>query len=322
MHILETKELSIGYIKKDGAEEIQSDLNLLMKPGELVCLIGPNGCGKSTLIRTLCGLQPPIKGRTMIDGKQIEKLSYAERATLLSVVLTDKIEIENATVHSIVSMGRHPYSNWWGNMTDEDEMLINRAISLVHLGNKAHHYFSELSDGEKQRTMIAKAFVQNTPIILLDEPTAHLDMPNRVEIMLLLHRLAHQTNTAILLSTHELDMALQAADQIWLMTEEHGVETGVPEDLVLNGAFDKAFYNKNYFFNPANGNFSMNYPMEKQISVSGDKTRMYWTFRALARAGYEVVERADHHLEITDKSWIFDDRTFYSVEELLIELQK
>lgn len=322
MHILETKELSIGYIKKDGAEEIQSNLNLLMKPGELVCLIGPNGCGKSTLIRTLCGLQPPIKGRTMIDGKQIEKLSYAERATLLSVVLTDKIEIENATVHSIVSMGRHPYSNWWGNMTDEDEMLINRAISLVHLVNKAHHYFSELSDGEKQRTMIAKAFVQNTPIILLDEPTAHLDMPNRVEIMLLLHRLAHQTNTAILLSTHELDMALQAADQIWLMTEEHGVETGVPEDLVLNGAFDKAFYNRNYFFNPANGNFSMNYPMEKQISVSGDKTRMYWTFRALARAGYEVVERADHHLEITDKSWIFDDRTFYSVEELLIELQK
>jgi iron complex transport system ATP-binding protein len=171
--------------------------------------------------------------------------------------------------------------------------------------------------------MIAKALAQDTPIILLDEPTAHLDLPNRVEIMLLLHRLAHKTSKAILLSTHELDMALQAADRIWLMTLEHGVECGVPEDLVFNGSFNRAFESKSYVFNSANGNFSMNYPMTRKVWVTGDKTRMYWTLRALARAGYMVVEDAKVEIIVTETGWqLEDEKNISSIEQLLEQLNQ
>jgi iron complex transport system ATP-binding protein len=189
----------------------------------------------------------------------------------------------------------------------------------VHLEKKTNQLFSELSDGEKQRVMIAKAFVQDTPLILLDEPTAHLDLPNRVEIMLLLHRLAHRSGKTILLSTHELDMALQAADRIWLMTEK-GIEVGVPEDLVLKGNFSDAFLSSNYFFNPTNGNFSMNYHLDKEIELTGEKTRLYWTLRALARAGYAVVDKADQRITIENNYWKLGEQRYNSIEELLSKL--
>lgn len=317
MKILETNTLTIGYPRKKNPYVVQSNLNLEMNQGELVCLIGPNGSGKSTLLRTLSGLQEAVSGTTLIEGNNIAKLKYSERATLISLVLTDKIDVEHATVHSIVSMGRYPYSDWWGNLSDEDESVIQETINMLHLEYKVHSLFNELSDGEKQKTLIAKAFVQNTPLIILDEPTAHLDLPTRIEIMLLLHKLAHKTNTAVLLSTHELDMALQAADKIWLITKDNGLTTGVPEDLVFNGAFDAAFQNKNYVFNPSNGNFSMNYPMDKEISVEGDNLSMYWTLRALARAGYMVVENAPLKVEVLNKCWKIREHEFSSIEGLL-----
>jgi iron complex transport system ATP-binding protein len=169
--------------------------------------------------------------------------------------------------------------------------------------------------------MIAKALAQDTPIIMLDEPTAHLDLPNRVEIMLLLHKLAHKTDKAILLSTHELDLALQAADRIWLISFDRGVECGVPEDLVFNGSFNKAFESKSYFFNAANGNFSMNYPMTRKVWVNGDKTRMYWTLRALARAGYMVVEDAEIQIFVSESGWMINEKIIDSVEDLLNVLE-
>jgi len=190
---------------------------------------------------------------------------------------------------------------------------------MVHLTQKRDDCFCELSDGERQRVMIAKALAQDTPIIMLDEPTAHLDLPNRIEIMLLLHRLSHKTGKAILLSTHELDLALQAADRIWLMSNA-GVECGVPEDLVFNGSFNRTFESKYYFFNEANGNFSMNYPMTRKVWVTGDKTRMYWTLRALARAGYIVVSDAEFTITINQNSWILNEKEFSTVKDLLDEL--
>ena len=321
MSILTTQNLSIGYSKKGRTDIIQSRLNLQLRAGELVCLIGPNGSGKSTLLRTLAGLQKPMLGKTFIDEREIIRLKQQEKALLIALVLTERIEIENATVYNLVSLGRHPHSNWWGNITDEEDAVIREAIEMVHLGHKIHQNINELSDGERQRAMIAKALAQDTPIIMLDEPTAHLDLPNRVEIMLLLHRLAHKTGKAILLSTHELDLALQAADRIWLMSADTGVECGVPEDLVFNGSFNRAFESKSYFFNASNGNFSMNYPMTKKVWVSGDKTRMYWTFRALARGGYAVVQDADVHILVTESGWLLNDKNITTVEEFLLELE-
>jgi len=320
MSILTTQNLSIGYSKKGKTDIIQSQLNLQLQAGELVCLIGPNGSGKSTLLRTLAGLQKPMLGKTCIDDREIITLKQQEKALLIALVLTERIDIENATVYNLVSLGRHPHSNWWGNITDDEDAIIREAIEMVHLEHKLFQNINELSDGERQRAMIAKALAQDTPIIMLDEPTAHLDLPNRVEIMLLLHRLSHKTGKAILLSTHELDLALQAADRIWLMSADKGVECGVPEDLVFNGSFNRAFESKSYFFNASNGNFSMNYPMTKKVWVSGDKTRMYWTFRALARAGYAVVQDAGVQILVTENGWLLNDKSIATVEELLQEL--
>jgi iron complex transport system ATP-binding protein len=322
MSILTTQHLSIGYSKNGKIDVIQSELNLQLRAGELVCLIGPNGSGKSTLLRTLTGLQKPLTGKAFIDGNEISKLKLHEKALLISLVLTERVDIENATVYNLVSLGRHPHSNWWGSISAEENKIIHEAIEMVHLEHKIHHNINELSDGERQRAMIAKALAQDTPIIMLDEPTAHLDLPNRVEIMLLLHKLAHKTDKAILLSTHELDLALQAADRIWLISSENGVETGVPEDMVLNGSFNRVFESKSYFFNADNGNFSMNYPMNRKVWVSGDKTRMYWTFRALARAGYMVVEDAEIKISVSDAGWVINEKSIDSVEELLNELEK
>jgi len=322
MSILTTHNLSIGYSKKGKTDVIQSGLNLQLRAGELVCLIGPNGSGKSTLLRTLTGLQKSLAGKTLIDGKDITFIKQHEKALKLALVLTERVDIENATVYNLVSLGRHPHSDWWGNVTDQEDAIIREAIEMVHMGHKMHQNINELSDGERQRAMIAKALAQDTAIIMLDEPTAHLDLPNRVEIMLLLHKLAHKTQKAILLSTHELDLALQAADRIWLISTGHGVECGVPEDLVFNGSFNRAFQSKSYFFNAANGNFSMNYPMSKKVWVSGDKTRMYWTLRALARAGYAVVQDADVEILVTENGWMLNEKDITTVEELLRQLSQ
>jgi iron complex transport system ATP-binding protein len=322
MSILTTEHLTIGYTKKRRTEVIQSSLNLNLRSGELVCLIGPNGTGKSTLLRTLAGLQKSLSGQILIDGSPIHKISSQEKALLIALVLTDRVDVENATVRDIVALGRHPYSAWWGSLNEEDDKLIAEVIEMVHLGHKSDCLLTELSDGERQRAMIAKAFAQDTPIVLLDEPTAHLDLPNRVEIMLLLHRLAHKTNKAILLSTHELDLALQAADKIWLISKDNGVESGVPEDLVFDGSFNRVFESNAFFFNASNGNFSMNYPLTKQVQVTGNKTRMYWTLRALARGGYMVVEDAAIKILVDKNHWEVDGTTVSTMNELLIYLDR
>lgn len=320
MAVLETHKLYIGYQRKGKQAVVQSGLDLELRAGELVCLIGPNGSGKSTLLRTLAGLQKQLKGSVLIDKTDISKLSQSKKALKFALVLTDKIEVDNATVYDIVAFGRQPHSNWWGKQNRNDETLILDSIDMVHMSTFKERFFCELSDGEKQRVMIAKALAQDTPIIMLDEPTAHLDLPNRVEIMLLLHRLAHKTGKAILLSTHELDLALQAADRIWLMSK-NGLECGVPEDLVFDGSFNRAFESQYYFFNASNGNFSMNYPMTKKVWVTGDKTRMYWTLRALARAGYMVVQGAEIEIQVDQDSWKIDDMKFTSIKDLLEYLE-
>lgn len=321
MPILTTHNLTIGYTKGKNKTFVQRNLNLELQKGEMVCLIGPNGSGKSTLLRTLAGIQKPLQGYVKIDEKDLTELSQHERALNIALVLTDKVNVENATVKDIITLGQHPHTHWLGGLSPESHNRINDAIRMVHLEEKSRNYLNELSDGERQRVMIAKALAQDTPLIFLDEPTAHLDLQNRVEIMLLLHQLAHKTGKGIILSTHELDLALQAADRIWLMSEKENVKSGVPEDLVLNGVFNSVFESEAYYFNTTNGNFSLNYPLSRKISVSSDdKAKLYWTFRALARAGYEVETGATPHVHITDKGWEMNDILYPTIENLLSAL--
>ena len=316
--LLSTQNLSIGYGKKI----IQHNLNLSVDRGALISLIGTNGAGKSTLLRTISALQPALSGTIEIEGTDISQLSTHRRAQLLAIVLTEKIEIDNLSVRQLVSMGRFPYTNWVGNLSDKDNSIIDKAISDVNLTHKADADINHISDGEKQRAVIAKALAQDTPLILLDEPTAHLDLPNRIETMMLLQRLAVTTNKTFILSSHELDLALQISNQIWLMTT-NGIEVGIPEDLILNGSFPRAFVSNNYTFDMSDGRCIINNLYgNSSVTVTGDDNSIYqqiWLKRALMRVGIKVSDKANTTLHCTAQGYnVTTEGTKYPTIELLL----
>lgn len=227
---ISTNNLTIGYNNL----VVQRDLNFELHPGEMVCMLGPNGCGKSTLLRTLAGLQPAIGGTFTISNSLTE-------VSQIALVLTERLSIENTTVHDVVAMGRYPYTSFLGGLSGRDEQIIEQSLSNVGLSGCSHTFFNDHSDGEKQRVLIAKALTQETPIILLDEPTAHLDLPNRIRILQMLRRVAREQGKTILISTHELDLAIQLSDRIMLMTPQRGVQLDHPDKLRKQDAFTTAF---------------------------------------------------------------------------------
>ena len=328
--IIQTHDLTIGYVNRKGNYPVQIRLSLEVFQGEMVCLIGPNGCGKSTLLRTIAGLQPALRGEVRIDNLPLGKQSLSNKARLLSLVLTDRVEVSNLTVFNLVATGRNPYTDWLGKLTDHDKELVHAALSQVHLEGYANRFINELSDGERQRAMIAKALVQDTPVILLDEPTAHLDINNRVEVMMLLHELARRTNKAIVLSTHELDLALQTADKLWLMIPKHGIAVGTPEDLILTNRFQKVFANNSYRFDSSTGNFMVNHaetPRLVSLKTLGAGNRTYWTERALTRNGYQLSANASEVITVDEAadSWLISkegrELACSSIQELLLQLE-
>ncbi len=225
---ISTNKLTIGY----GETLVQRDLTFSLNAGEMVCMLGPNGCGKSTLLRTLAGLQPALGGEYMhSDAKNI------------ALVLTERLSMDNTTVHDVVALGRYPYSSFLDGLKKEDEAIISESLRQVGFKDLeiSRSFFNAHSDGEKQRILIAKALAQQTPIILLDEPTAHLDLPHRILILRLLRTLAHEQNKTILISTHELDLALALSDRILLMTPGLGIQLDIAENLRKTDAFTSAF---------------------------------------------------------------------------------
>lgn len=226
-----TNNLTIGYEN----HVVQRDVSFSLFAGEMVCMLGPNGCGKSTLLRTLAGLQPALNGSFKVVEFQRFNVQSA-----IALVLTERLSLDNTTVHDVVAMGRYPYTSFLGGLSAKDEQVIAQSLSAVGLGGTEHTYFNAHSDGEKQRALIAKAIAQETPIILLDEPTAHLDLPNRIRILQLLRRLAHEQGKTILISTHELDLAIQLSDRILLLSE-NGVQLDTAAQLRQTKAFTQAF---------------------------------------------------------------------------------
>lgn len=264
---ISTNNLSIGYRRVGGDRHsreavIQSGLSFSLYEGEMVCMLGPNGCGKSTLLRTLAGLQPPLSGTFSLSAEQsvspkdgLSSVSgQSERSKSIALVLTERLSLENTTVHDVVAMGRYPYTSFLDGLTDEDEHIIVESLQQVGFASSGEagqsefgqpvgqSFFNAHSDGEKQRILIAKALAQQTPIILLDEPTAHLDLPHRILILRLLRKLAHEQGKTILISTHELDLALALSDRILLMSPKaQGVQLDTAENLKKADAFTSAF---------------------------------------------------------------------------------
>jgi iron complex transport system ATP-binding protein len=234
--------LSIGYLTKGNEKVVANGLNATINNGELTCLLGRNGIGKSTLLRTLSAFQPALDGEIVISNTQppssITSLTDKQLSRLIGIVLTEKPDVQNMTIEELVGMGRSPYTGFWGTLDDEDKKIVGEAIHLVGIENLQGRMVHTLSDGERQKVMIAKALAQQTPIIYLDEPTAFLDFPSKVETMQLLRRLALEEQKTIFLSTHDVELSLQLADKIWLM-EPGSLSVGTPRQLADEGALSR-----------------------------------------------------------------------------------
>lgn len=321
--VIELDDLVIGYQNgRDHNREVAGPNCAGLHSGELVCLLGPNGSGKSTLIKTMAGMQPPLAGSISLSGDDMAHFTPKEIARKLSTVLTDRILIGNISVFTLVSLGRSPYTGWTGKLRAEDEKATLQAIHSTGLEPLANRDISTLSDGERQKTMIARALAQDTDIILLDEPTAHLDLPNRVEIIRLLRKLARETGKSILLSTHELDLALKAGDKVWMLNKSGELFTGVPEDLVLNGTFEAVFERDSFDFDRTTGSFNLHNRQEKSVRLLGDAIAVFWTKRALEREGFKITDEASVKIQCLSQNkeyaWKMDkDRTANSVKELI-----
>lgn len=247
--------LTTGYRKRNRTRVVTKDLTAALYSGELTSLLGPNGAGKSTLLRTLAGFQAPLAGSVEVGERLLHSLRPRDLARTVSVVLTEKPQLENMDVTTLVGLGRAPYTGFWGNLDERDREAVDHAIKRVGIEDLRDRDVQSLSDGERQKVMIAKALAQETPVIFLDEPTAFLDYPSKVEIMLLLARLAQSEQKTIFMSTHDLDIALQLSQRIWLIDKKQGVTIGTHLELTASGALERYFLRPGISFDRTTGRF-------------------------------------------------------------------
>lgn len=297
--LLEIKELSIGYGTGSRANLVASGLEADMLKGELVCLLGSNGTGKSTLMRSLCGFQPILAGKVLIDHRLVNELSEKELSLRIAVVLTDRVMVPNATVGELVGYGRSPHTGMLGRMNEEDKKLVAKAMEQCGIAHKKDSLLSALSDGERQKAFIAKALAQDTPLIILDEPTAFLDLPARVEIMQLLRNIANHSDKSILMSTHDLDLALQLSDRLWLLHPQGPIITGSPEDLLLKNSFQSMFQHKGIVFDNKTGLFHVNHKQHSTLAVKGHGFEYVLLRRAFSRKGIRLLRASSE-----DDAWL------------------
>ena len=285
--------LSIGYRRGSRRQTVVArDLDLQLDCGEVVCLVGPNGAGKSTLLRTLTGLQPALGGRVTVEGTDIGRLDIKARAQKIGVVLTERVSVGLLPAFDLVALGRYPHTDWTGRLSRADTAVVDWALDAVDAAELRDRHVNELSDGERQKIMIARALAQEPTIVVLDEPTAFLDLPRRVETMGLLKRLARETDRAILLSTHDLDLAIRAADRMWLMSSRGVIHSGAPEDLVLRGELEAVFAGEGVSFDREHGSFHLAAPVRGFVHLEGRGQPAVWSQRALRREGFDLIDDA------------------------------
>lgn len=252
--ILQTSDLKIGYTSKNSSIVVAKDLNIALKKGKLIALIGANGVGKSTLLRTITGIQKPLSGTVALNQKNIHEIDNLTLAQNLSLVLTEKLPPSNLTVFELVALGRQPYTNWIGKLTSEDYDKVNDALALTQISHLASKKHFEISDGQLQKVLVARALAQDTPLIILDEPTTHLDLLHKVALFKLLKKLTQETQKCILFSTHDIDMAIQLSDEMIIMTPEK-VEQDQPCNFISKGSFNTLFQDEHISFDSEKGKF-------------------------------------------------------------------
>ncbi len=281
-------DLSLGFKNNDGPVILHNRLNTALHSGEVTCLLGANGSGKSTLIRTISGLMPALGGSVVIDGRKLAHLNVRQIARLISIVLTYEGAFGGITAYEMVSMGRSPHTNFLGKLVPTDRQIIQDAMDKTAIQHLAKRKMAELSDGERQKVMIAKSLAQDTKIILLDEPTAFLDFPGKIETLQLLRDMAEKEDKTILLSTHDLHLAIKFADRLWLLGRDKELASGIPEDLILMGKFAEFFNRNNTFFDEHTGEFNFNTKSNGDVGVEGDGLKGQWLRKALERKGFSI----------------------------------
>jgi iron complex transport system ATP-binding protein len=261
-----------------------------VEAGELICLLGPNGSGKSTLLRTIAGMQRPLAGTVELLGSDVQTRTPEWLARHLSIVLTEPIDAGAMSARELVGLGRYPFTDWLGRLTTADHARIDAAIAAVHAEAIADREVRRLSDGERQRVLIARALAQEPKLVILDEPTAYLDLPRRIETLGLLRRLVRERGTSVLLSTHQLDLALSHADRVWLLAPGGALEMGAPEDVALSGALERTFVSERLAFDRGEGSFALREePPHHVVVLEGDGMARRWVERALRREGLAAV---------------------------------
>jgi iron complex transport system ATP-binding protein len=286
-NILSLNSLKIGYVSGQKSNVLIPPFDATANKGELIAVIGRNGIGKSTLLRTMTGLQKSLGGDISIDGRSLKDYSRTGLAQKVGFISTEIIKVTNMSVYDLVALGRYPYTDWFGKITSSDDQLIRKALEETSMSAFSHRYISELSDGERQKAMIARLLAQDTDIMVMDEPTAFLDIGSRYEIFHLLQQLSKKVKKTIIFSTHDLQMAISQSDKIWLILNDK-LKEGAPEDLIIGGAFDHLFESESVQFDPESGSFSSKEESKGLLYIEGDGIKKHWTQEAVKRAGFSV----------------------------------
>lgn len=300
--ILQTSNLSVGYPDRKSRIILLKELNLKAGASDFIALVGVNGSGKSTLIRTLCGIQAPLGGDIFLNSQPLKEYSIQELARKIAFVNTGWIQVNNLRLSDLVRLGRYPYSNFMGRLSQNDKEVCEKAIRLMGLKHLEHRLFDELSDGEKQRAMIARAIAQETDIILLDEPIAFLDMSHKFEIVRILSDLSTQFGKTILFSVHDLNIAIREADKIWMLNGQQILE-GTPEDLMLSGTMQASMSGGLLEVDPQSGEFYLPKKGKDKVRVVGSSLKSNWVRKALVRMNFTLSdenEAAELFIEVTN----------------------
>jgi iron complex transport system ATP-binding protein len=279
------KSLTVGYRSKKDQKILLEGISTRLFAGEITALMGSNGSGKSTLLRTLTGFQQPLSGEVLLNDRNISSYSMREKARFISFVSTEPVRVGNMTVFDLIGLGRYLYSGWWGNLSDEDLKMIDHCLNLTGMKGFENRQLNSLSDGERQRAMIARALAQDTPVMVLDEPTAFLDVRNKYEIIHLLRELAREQKKSVIFSTHDFSITMGMADKVWLI-EKGKVLEGAPEDLALNESLQSLFTGSKIAFHPETGEIVLSEKPVSGINILAKGNERIWLVKALLRRGF------------------------------------
>jgi iron complex transport system ATP-binding protein len=322
--ILSLDSLKIGYVSGKNKNILLPPLSAQAYSGEMIAVIGRNGIGKSTLLRTLTGLQQPFGGEIYYEGNNIKDLTRIELAQKAGYISTEIVKVSNMRVYDLVALGRFPHTNWIGKIELKDQEAIANALEMTSIQSLRDKFVSELSDGERQKTMIARILAQDTGTMIMDEPTAFLDVAAKYDIFHLLRKLSGNNGKTVIFSTHDLQTAISQSDKIWLILDD-GLIEGAPEDLIIAGSFDHLFKSSTVLFNSEDGTFSFRSEPLGSIYIEGEGIKRYWTEKAINRTGFTLSKEKSFPYIITpshsNANWQFlttdSSEEFSSIYELI-----